>query len=95
VPGISFLQANVPPDATMLRTITLERALIFFATLAAITQSEANHDLESRYPREAAHEQSFMTDDSHVVTCARIEESLSVSQVFYKGTSVSFDSPIS
>ncbi|KAH9972621.1 hypothetical protein BGW80DRAFT_1252666 [Lactifluus volemus] len=70
----------------MLRAITLERALIFFATLAAITPSEANHDLESRYPHEAAHEESFMTDDSHVVTCARIEESLSTSQVFYKGS---------
>jgi hypothetical protein len=74
----------------MLKAINLKRALIFLATLAAITQSAANHDFEStRYPREAAHEQSSMTDDSHVMTWARIAESLSASQVFY------FDSPVS
>jgi hypothetical protein len=78
----------------MLRLITLERALIFLATFAAITQSAANYDVESRYLGEAAHEQSFMTDDSYVVTCARIAESMSASQVLYTGICV-FDSPMS
>ncbi|KAI0251531.1 FAD dependent oxidoreductase [Lactifluus subvellereus] len=70
----------------MLRAIVLDCALILLpATLAAISQSLFNHDINSRDLTAATSEQSS-TIDNYNVSCARIAESISsASQLFYPG----------